>query len=320
MTGDHAPTPRVGPLGIGESWALITPLSYTATNLLLEGAAVDIDPWLGSMLRQVPVFALAWCVVLATRSTEIRPGSPRFLGWPFAAALVAAGSVSFVIGNFLFFNALADGGLGITASGAQAGTVLIALLAGLLLLRERPTGATWIGVAVVLGGLALIGIARGTGADAWLAGLAFALGAGASYAAANVLTRLVQRTRPTPFVALAGTSLGGLGPLLVIQAVRGAGNPLAGAEPAQVLLVLAAGCFNALALLGIVQSLRHIPVAISSSIQSRTVVFSFIGAVLLFGEPAEPLMVAGVLAVAVGIGVAQLRRRSVAPVADVPAA
>jgi hypothetical protein len=48
MTGDHAPTPRVGPLGIGESWALVTALLYTATNLLLRAAAVDIDPWLAT--------------------------------------------------------------------------------------------------------------------------------------------------------------------------------------------------------------------------------------------------------------------------------
>jgi len=300
-------------IGVGETWALITALSYTATNILLRAAAVHIDPWLGSMLRQVPVFALAWGAVALMRSPEVLPASSRFLGWRFVAALVMAGSVSFVIGNLFFFNALADGGLGITASGAQAGTILMALLLGLVLLRERPRLNTWAGAAVLAGGLALIGLARGGSGEAWLAGIFFAVGAGSSYAVANVLTRYVQRSRPTTFVALAGTSLGGLVPLLLIETVRGGGNPLAGADAGQVAIVLAAGCFNALALLGITQSLRHLTVGISSSIQSATVVFSFIGAVVIFGERGDPLTITGILAVAAGIILANLRRRTPTP-------
>ena len=296
------------PIGIGEAWALTTALAYTATNVLLRAAAVDIDPWLGSMLRQVPVALLAWVVVVIGRQAEVWPASDRFLGWRFAAALVAGGTLAFVIGNFLNFNALSTGGLGVTASGTTAGMVLTGFLAGLLVLREGPTRYGWAGAAILIAGLVLVGIARGDIAEGWIAGLFLALGAGAGYASANVLTRLVQRTRPTTFVALAGSSLGGLGPLLVIQLVRGGGNPLAGADATQVLLVLAAGCFNALALVGIVQSAKHVPVAVATSIQSATVVFSFIAAVVIFSEAAPPLMVAGVAAVAVGIVVAQLRR------------
>ena len=295
-------------IGVGETWAIVTALAYTATNILLRAAAVHIDPWLGSMLRQVPVFALAWGAVVVMRSPEVLPASRHFLGWRFVVALVAAGSVSFVIGNLFYFNALSDGGLGITVSGAQAGTILMALLLGLAALREHPRLNTWAGAAVLVGGLVLIGIARGSSGDAWLAGIFFAMGAGSSYAVANVLTRYVQRSRPTTFIALAGTSLGGLVPLLAIEAVRGGGNPLAGADPGQVAIVLAAGCFNALALLGITQSLRHLSVGISSSIQSATVVFSFIGAVVIFGERGDLLTIAGILAVAGGIILANLRR------------
>lgn len=311
---DHPAARRASRLGPGETWALITALAYTATNLLLRAAAVHIDPWLGSLLRQVPVFALAWGAVVIGRRGEVWPWSSRFLGWQFTVALVVGGMVSFVIGNLFYFNALASGGLGVTASGAQAGIILTALVAGSLALGERPTRPMLAGAAVLVGGLALIGMARGASADGWLAGIAFALGAGASYAISNVLTRLVQRTRPTTFVALAGTSLGGLVPLLLIQAIRGGGNPIAGADAGQVLTVLAAGCFNALALVGIVQSLRYTTVAISSSIQSATVVFSYAAAVVLFTESSAPLMVAGVVAVALGIVVSQLGRRAAQPV------
>lgn len=301
-------------IGVGESWALTTALSYTATNVLLRAAAVDIDPWLGSMLRQVPVALLAWAMVTITRRPEVWPANDRFLGWRFVVALVAGGTISFVIGNFLYFNALSSGGLGVTVSGSTSGLVLTGLLAGLLVLRERPALLGWIGAVVIGAGLVLVGIARGGATDGWLAGLFLAMGAGSGYASANVLTRMVQRSRPTTFVALAGTSLGGLGPLLVIQLIRGGGNPLAGADAAQVAIVLAAGCFNALALVGIVQSAKHVAVAVATSIQSATVVFSFLAAIVIFDEAAPPLMVLGVVAVAAGIVVAQLRRAATPPI------
>jgi len=303
----------IGRLGVGETWAIITALSYTATNVLLRAAAVNIDPWLGSMLRQIPVAILAWGMVTITRRPEMWPASERFLGWRFVAALVAGGSISFVIGNFLYFNALSSGGLGVTVSGATSGMVLTGFLAGLVVLRERPALLAWVGAAILIGGLALVGVARGGATEGWLAGLFLAMGAGAGYASANVLTRMVQRSRPTNFVALAGTSLGGLGPLLVIQIIRGGGNPLAGADAAQVWIVLAAGCFNALALVGIVQSAKHVAVAVATSIQSATVVFSFLAAILIFSEAAPPVMVAGVVLVAAGIVVAQLRRPATRP-------
>ena len=220
----------IGRLGVGETWAIITALSYTATNVLLRAAAVNIDPWLGSMLRQIPVALLAWGMVTITRRPEMWPASERFLGWRFVAALVAGGSISFVIGNFLYFNALSSGGLGVTVSGSTSGMVLTGFLAGLIVLRERPALLAWVGAAILIGGLALVGVARGGATEGWLAGLFLAMGAGAGYASSNVLTRMVQRSRPTTFVALAGTSLGGLGPLLVIQLIRGGGNPLAGAD------------------------------------------------------------------------------------------
>src|SRR5512138_2063927 len=93
-------------IGVGEAWAIVTALSYTATNLLLRAAAVHIDPWLGSMLRQVPVFTLAWALVLLTRAPEAWPGAQRFLGWRFVLALAAGGFASLVIGNVLYFQAL----------------------------------------------------------------------------------------------------------------------------------------------------------------------------------------------------------------------
>jgi drug/metabolite transporter (DMT)-like permease len=304
-------------IGPGEAWSIVTALSYTTVNILLRAAAVEIDPWVGSLLRQAPVAILAWGVVMASQRPVLTPGHDRFLGWRLIGALTVAGFVSFVAGNVLFFGGLANAGLGAAAAGAQGGVVLAGALGAALLLTERPNRFGWLGIAIIVAGLGAIALAQGTPGAGWLLGLGLALGAGASYAVANLVTRIVQRRRALLFVTLAASSLGGFGALLAIQLIRSPADPLLGTDAGTVLVVLLAGGVNALALVGIVQSLRHLSVAASSSIQSATVVFSFLGAIVIFGESAAPLMVGGVVAVAVGIVAAQLRRAT--PVSPEPA-
>lgn len=308
----HSRSPTTGNrrfIGAGERWAIVTALSYTTVNVLLRAAAVDIDPWLGSMLRQAPLALLAWTAVLWVDRGSVQPSSARFVGWPVLAALVFGGFASFVIGNVFFFGALSNGGLGVAASGAQGGVVVAGAL-GSILLRERPSAQAWVGISIIVMGLVFIATAQGAPGDAWLLGLLLAIGAGTCYAISNLVTRTVQRQRSALWVTLAANSIGGFGVLLLIQALRGGGNPLAGATLDVALIVLAAGCVNALALIGIAQSLRHISVAASSSIQSATVVFSFVSAIVIFNETAALPMVVGVTAVAAGIIVASLRRRA----------
>lgn len=298
--------PLIGP---GEAWAVVTALSYTSVNVLLRATAVEIDPWVGSLLRQVPVAVLAWMVVAMTDRAMLSPRDERFLGWRLVVALISGGFVAFVIGNVFFFGALASGGLGVTAAGAQGGVVLAGAIGGAVLLAERLPRFGGVGIAVLVAGLAAIAVAQGTPSAAWLIGLGLALAAGTTYAISNLITRIVQRRRQALFVTLAANSLGGSGALILIQLVRGGGDPLMGTAGTTVLVVLAAGCFNALALVGIAQSLRHLTVALANSIYSATVVFSFVASVAIFGESASPLMIIGVAAVAAGIVVAQIKPR-----------
>ena len=140
--------PLIGP---GETWAIVTALSYTTVNALLRWAAVEIDPWLGSMLRQVPIALLAWTAVLWIDRGAIRPSSDRFLGWGVLAALVVAGFSSFVVGNVFFFGALSNAGLGPAAAGAQGGVVVAGAI-GSMLLGEHPSRRAWVGFSVVVMG------------------------------------------------------------------------------------------------------------------------------------------------------------------------
>jgi drug/metabolite transporter (DMT)-like permease len=290
---------------------------------MLRAAAPSIDSWLGSLVRLIPVLVVAWVLVIRDGAREFRPASDRFLGWRTVALLVLGGTASFVVGNILYFGALRNGGLGITVGGSQAGSVLGGLWMGTFLLGERPRREQLLGAGVIVLGLVSIAwaqtVATGSSvADLWWLGLLFALAAGTTYAAANAISRSVQRRRPLVFVTLAGSSLGGFVPLALVVAGREVVAPgSVHFDPSSVGAVFAAGFANALALGGLAMAVRHAPVASVNTISSGSIVLSFVASVVLFHESGSVPMVAGVVLVVAGILVAQVRR---APAVAAPGA
>jgi drug/metabolite transporter (DMT)-like permease len=300
------PTIHIGP---GERWAFVSALGYTAVNITLRLAAPSIDPALGSLLRLLPLTAIAAVVLAANGAHELRPRSPRFLGWGLIGRLVLGGVVSLVLGNILYFLALTNGGLGVTVAGVQAGSVLGGLWIGLLLLREQPLRAQLAGAALIVAGLAGVGIAQtATVADLWLLGLLFALGAGTTYAISNTLSRYVQRRRPVLFVALLVGNMGGMLPLVAIVAARAAAGDHVAVDEASAMAVLGAGLANAVALASLALAVRSAPVATVNSISSASIVLSFVASILLFHETGSAPMIVGIALVTAGIVVAQVRR------------
>jgi drug/metabolite transporter (DMT)-like permease len=301
-------------LGRGERWALLSAVAYTVVNVTLRSAAPTIDGALGSLIRLIPVAVVAWAFVVRDGARDFRPSGEGFIGWRLIGALVVGGAGSFVLGNILYFSALREGGLGITAGGIQSGSVLGGIWMGFLFLRERPRNVTLAGAGLIIFGLAAIAWAQTTTVhERWWLGLALAVAAGTTYAFANATARAVQRRRPLLWVTLAASSLGGAVPLMLIVGIRVAsGEHLAG-DAGSALVVFLAGFANAVALGGLAMAVRHAPVASVNTISSASIVFSFIASVAIFGETGSAPMVLGILAVTAGIIVAQLRRGPAAP-------
>lgn len=297
--------------GTGERWALVSAIGYTIVNVMLRAAAPSIDSALGSLVRLVPVLVVAWVIVLRAGAREFRPARPEFIGVRSIVLLIVGGSASFVLGNILYFGALREGGLGITVGGVQGGVVIGGLWMSAFLLREPPRVAQLGGAGIVVLGLVAIGWAQ-TGAsvgELWWLGLLFALAAGTTYAAANAISRSVQRRRPLVFITLAASSLGGFVPLAIIVGARELvvpGSVVGDAGSAGA--VFLAGFANAVALGGLAMAVRHAPVASVNTISSGNVVLSFVASVLVFGETGSAPMIAGMVLVTIGILVAQLRR------------
>src|SRR3990172_7714964 len=297
--------------GIGERWALVAAIGYTIVNVMLRAAAPSIDSALGSLICLIPVLVVAWVIVLREGARELRPGRPEFIGARPIALLLLGGVSSFVLGNILYFGALREGGLGITVGGVHAGVVIGGLWMGAAFQREPPRREQLAGAGLIVLGLAAIGLAQtgGSVTELWWLGLLFALGAGTTYAAANAISRSVQRRRPLVFITLAASSLGGMVPLAVIVAVRELSAPgSVVADPGSAGAVFLAGFANAVALAGLAMAVRTAPVASVNTISSGNVVLSFFASVVIFNEPGSAPMIAGMILVTVGILVAQLRR------------
>lgn len=298
--------------GLGERWAWLSALSYGVVNVMIRAAAPRIDPWLGSLVRLLPVAILAIFLVLRSGSHELRPGDPQFLGRRLIGGLLFGGFVSYVIGNVFFFRALVDGGLAISANAVQGGSVWAGVILGALMLAERPRREQIVGALVIAGGLTVIAISQlSTPGQNWYEGLLLAIAAGACYATANVFTRLVQRHHPALFPVLACAALGGLVPLLCVIGVRTVVDAAAlfgGLRAYDVAVLLAAGCVNFLALAGVTQAVRYSSVATANTIGSAQIVFSFLASVFIFGEDVPLLMVLGVAAVIGGILIGQMVR------------
>ena len=282
---------------------------------MLRAAAPTIDSALGSLIRLLPVLVVAWVIVARDGAREFRPGRPEYLGARLISLLVLGGTASFVLGNILYFGALREGGLGITVGGVQAGSVLGGLWMGTLFQREPPRREQLAGAGLIVLGLVAIGWAQtGSVKDLWWLGLLFALAAGTTYAAANAISRSVQRRRPLVFITLAGSSLGGFVPLAVIVGVRWLASPGAiTVDASSAGSVFLAGFANALALGSLAMAVRHAPVASVNTISSGSIVLSFVASVLIFGESGSPAMIVGMVLVTAGILVAQVRRGSAGP-------
>ena len=83
--------------GIGERWALVSAVGYTAVGVMLRVAAPTIDPVLGSLLRLIPVTLIAVAILYRTGAREVRPSRPEYIGGRLILALFAAGFGSFVV-------------------------------------------------------------------------------------------------------------------------------------------------------------------------------------------------------------------------------
>lgn len=308
-----AHTAGVG-FGRGESLALLAALCYAVVNALLRSVAGEIDPFLGSLVRQLPLFAIVVTLLVILRPPVVAPRAPEFFGPRTVAALLAAGTVSFLIGNVLLFLSLDWAGLAVATAATQGGVVVGGALSSWIVLREPPPRWQLAGAGVILVGLCVIA-APGIDPDRGLLlvpGLLLGVATGFCYTVANTVSRHAQR-RPRSFLgALALTNIGGVVALAVTCLVR-MGGDLVGAfahlTGFQLTMVFLAGAVNVIAICSVTLSVRYTTVTRTSTITSLMIVFSTLIAWLVFQEEISVSLLIGSALILLGVFAGQLTRR-----------
>lgn len=299
---------------IGAVLAVLGAASYATVNALLRSVAADVDPFAGSLIRQIPLWIVATTLLIVLRPPVLRPRSGEFIGARMVAMLMVAGTISFLVGNVLLFSGLNWVGLAVATAASQGGMVLGGALISGLLLREPPTRGQLIGITVVVIGLAVVASPSlgGIQVDGFAAiGFLLSLGAGICYTISNAASRTVQRRPRTFIAALAMTNLGGVIALTAVVAIRSAGrfDLVYGAlSGSQILVLVLAGVINAIAIGSVTLAVRFTTVTAASALGSLVIVFGILIAWLIFREEIAAAVFIGAGIIVAGVVIAQLKK------------
>ncbi len=299
-------------IGKGELLALAGALSYATVNALQRSVAKGIDPYVGSLIRQIPLFLMATIFIVVVRPVNIRRHSDNYLGASTLSLLFCAGVASFCIGNILLFAGLNWVGLAVAVAASQGGLVLGGAGISTFVMKEPPSGWQKIGIVVVACGIAvtaapaLISVRQGTLA---ILGFGASFAAGVFFTVSNAASRTVQKKGGTFLVALAVTNIGGVFALAFAVFVRAHGtfNQLWHELTShQLLVLLCAGCVNAVAIASVTLAVKFTNVANVSMILSLVLVFGLFTAWIVFGESISITFLLGATAVLGGVLLGQL--------------
>ena len=157
----------------------------------------------------------------------------------------------------------------------QAGVPLIAALMAWLLFRERISGQTWLAIAAVIGGVAIM-VSESLGGRVSMVGDALAMLIAFVFAAATIITRRFAHVRMTPAVFL-GTVIAG-----TVAAIQASGFAVTGQE-LFVLIIFGALNFG-LGLALFVTGARLVPSALAALLGTAEPVLAPLWAAIFHGE------------------------------------
>lgn len=305
--------------GTGEWLALLASVCYATVNALLRSVATDVDPFVASLVRQVPLLCIGAVAVAVVRPRNLAPRHADFIGTRAVVLLMVGGVVSFVIGNVLLMQGLSWVGLAVATAALQGGMVVGGALISWLALREPPSRAQTVGVVTVIAGLAVMAGPTMAAALDWrgVVGLLFSATAGACYTANGAVSRAVQRRRKAFLTTLVLTNLGGVLVLAAVVAVREGADLATALTTTELAVLLIAGTVNAVAIGAITLAVRHTSVASTSMVSASVIVMGTIVAATVFHEPTGPALLAGCAVIIAGILVGPLSRRP-APARAIP--
>ena len=288
----------------GAACCVISALGYTAVNICMRQLTVlRCDPFWAVFNRELVTTAIVapWLLYQAIRGRPTLP-SGRTLG-----RLLLVGLLIEVVGNVCVQWALGVVGLVVTIPVLVGAMITGGTVLGRVWLAERVSLRSWGAIALLLVALVLLGIgAEATGPSVAAADMVSAgpflllLGVAAAGLAGGVFALLsttirhsVTRTTLPTAVAFLVPLMGvvSLGPLSVGRLGLA---PLWTTPPQQYALMAAAGVFNLIAFLGLINGLQRTTVVYANMLTASQVAMAAVAGMILFHEPPNAFLLLGI--------------------------
>ncbi len=290
---------------------------YALQNLAMRVAALEVDPFVVTLFAGLPTTALSLTLTLGSRRRRAKLGAlwldRRGGGRRVLLGLGLAGVIMYGVGNPLFVQALAAGGVIVAVPSGNTVVIWSALFAAALL-GERLNRAALGGIGVFLAGVLLLSWGQGKGAPVgpgWHWALPLGAVAGLCWSSGSIGTRYAFSREVDALAVLAAYGVAGLS---VVAGVVTANGHLAGfirwavSTPEglrALILMLLAGLLNLGAQITLTLAFLTEPVARASVVSCSSVaIVAILGRVFL-GETLNPATGAGVLATFAGAALVQ---------------
>ena len=318
------------PAVFGTLCGLLSAVAYTAANTLLRAVA-DCDPFWVSCIKAVPTVVIFAPVLMvqAWRGEPVLP--PARAVW----ALVGAALLGQLGGNVLFQWSLGVVGMALAVPLTLGSMILTGALLGRFFLSEaiRPRAA--LAIAVLIAAIfilsqgageayrsvtAMTGMGRGH-SPLWfiVAGVSAACISGLGYSVLGVVIRRSVTGRvSTPQALVIVCTVGAVSLGLASFWRLGPGGLLA-TEPRDLLTMVGAGIFNAVAFVSLIKALQYATVLYVNALNATQATMAAIAGIAFFQEAVSGALLVGVALTIAGLLLMRTKplRKSRRPLRDV---
>ncbi len=295
----------------GEPWALGSVLGYSSANIFDRLAVIHADPLIGPFLRGIPSLLLGVILVLRSGTfDQLRPASPRFIGWRACLSFVLAGFLS-TLGLFLYYFAIRIGGVIITVPVLETYVIWGTLIAWFFL-GERFRGVVMLGVGLIAAGLVVLSLGQWRGQPItpyWYWAIPLVLFTALTYGISGVLWRDGQLRGAHQSTAILLQFVTSVTVALVGLAALGRLSMVAAASAREIGALLTSGVLSGIVgIYCMFTALRLMSVARVYAFSSLTPLAATLFARFFLGEYLNIIMVGGVALVTAGVVLTQIYR------------
>ena len=282
---------RKNPLLVGVAFGIVSALGYTAANICLREVAGRCDAVFVSFVRAIPIALGAAVFVAWNTAAGVRIVTSRGqLGRLVATALFMQ-----FAGNVAFQWALGQIGLAITVPLMFGSLIIGSAILGRLFLAERLTARSSLSMFTLIAAIIVLGLASNQGGNSLgndpsltpfllVGAAAAACSAGLGYASGNVVMRQAMHQGMTLSATLMIVGITGVVSLGALSYCR-SGYQFPQPARGDLLTILAAGVFNAVAFSALGRSLQLLPVLHVNILNASQVAMAAICGMIIFGEP-----------------------------------